>query len=119
MAAKTLPIEQMYRVLRGLPGTISLVGPAAETYRLTVVNPNAPANRCQETLGLAVTLDGPLDTAVPSRSVTRSFTQDELDILRSGASVVLDLDGVQVRIQSNPGGQMVMLEDEDEPAFDG
>ncbi|THD37199.1 MAG: hypothetical protein E7773_03965 [Sphingomonas sp.] len=105
----SLAIDQMYRVLRGLPGTMELRSEGGDSYTLTVVNPNAPANRCQETPGLAVTLDGPRGDA-GARSVTHEFTGDELDVLRSGASLTIAFGEIEVDFQSNPGGHMVVLE---------
>lgn len=105
----SLAIDQMYRVLRGMPGTMELRSGAGDCYTLTVVNPNAPANRCQETPGLAVTLDGPLGDR-GARSMTHEFTIDELDVLRSGAALTIAFGEVEVDFQSNPGGHMVVLE---------
>lgn len=105
----SLAMDQMYRVLRGMPGTMELRSAAGESYVLTVVNPNAPANRCQETPGLAITLDGP-QGAADSRSITRQLTTGELDVLRSGEPLCLSFGDIEVDLQSNPGGHMVVLE---------
>ena len=85
--------------------------PDGEEYRLTVVNPNAPANRCQETLGLCVTLDGP-----EGWSATRALTEQELETLRSGDPLPLMLGGVEVIFQSNPGGYLVNLDGDEHGA---
>jgi hypothetical protein len=109
MTAKSLSMGQMYRVLRGLPGTMRLTSPSGEKYTLTVVNPNAPANRCQETLGLCVSLDGPANS--PKRkTITRKLTTPELRRLRSGAPLTLTFGEVAMDLQSNPGGQLVSLD---------
>ena len=113
MAAKSLSIEQMYRVLRGLPGTITLQSPEGEKYTLTVVNPNAPANRCQETPGLSISLDGPEGSPF-RRATMKRLTHEELETLRSGKALMLELDSVRVTLQSNPGGHLVTLEEERE-----
>jgi len=109
MSAKSLPIGQMYRVLRGLPGKMQLTSPAGEKYTLTVVNPNAPANRCQETLGLCITLDGPAKSP-GQKTITRELTTPELETLRSGDPLTLIFGEMEVELQSNPGGQLVSLE---------
>jgi hypothetical protein len=105
----SLAIEQMYQVLRGMPGTMELVSAAGEKYVLTVVNPNAPKNRCQETPGLSITLDGPIGS-VAARSVSHLLTDDELDILRTGTPVTIAFGDIEVELKSNPGGHMVVLE---------
>jgi len=107
--AQTLSMEQMYRVLRGLPGTMKLTSPSGDEYTLTVVNPNAPANRCQETLGLSISLEGPANGA-DREPMTKELTQPELDTLRSGSPLTLTFGDVSVDLQSNPGGHMVALE---------
>lgn len=104
-----LSMEQMYRVLRGLPGTMQLTSQAGEEYILTVVNPNAPANRCQETLGLSISLDGPVKSAT-RKTVRRELTELELETLRSGSPLTLNFGDVAVDLQSNPGGHLVSLE---------
>ena len=109
MTAKSLSMGQMYRVLRGLPGTMQLTSPSGEKYTLTVVNPNAPANRCQETLGLCISLDGPAESP-EKKTVTRKLTTPELRTLRSGAPLALTFGEVEVELQSNPSGQLVSLE---------
>jgi hypothetical protein len=111
MGAKSLSLEQMYRVLRGLPGTISLVCPEGKNYTLTVVNPNAPANRCQETLGLSVSLSGP-EGATNPETRARALTEEELETLRSGESLLLEFGEICVSLQSNPGGHLVSLDEE-------
>ena len=109
MRAKSLSMGQMYRVLRGLPGTMQLTSPSGDKYKLTVVNPNAPVNRCQETLGLSISLDGPVES--PKRkTITRALTPPELETLRSGSPLTLDFGEVMVDLQSNPGGHLVSLE---------
>lgn len=110
MAAKSLALDQMYRVLRGLPGELPLTSPDGGRYVLTVVNPNAPANRCQETLGLSVTLYGPLDSP-DSESVTRALSEDDLDCLRSGRDLPLSFGGIHVCLRSNPGGYLINLDE--------
>jgi hypothetical protein len=105
----SLSMAQMYRVLRGLPGTMQLTSQAGEEYILTVVNPNAPANRCQETLGLSISLDGPVKSAT-RKTVSRELTESELATLRSGSLLNLDFGNVAVNLQSNPGGHLVSLE---------
>ncbi len=100
---------QMYRVLRGLPGTMQLTSPSGDKYTLTVVNPNAPANRCQETLGLCISLDGPAKSA-KRKTIARKLTAPELETLRSGSPLTLNFGDVAVDLQSNPGGQLVSLE---------
>jgi hypothetical protein len=111
MTAKSLSMEQMYRVLRGLPGTMDLTSSSGEQYTLTVVNPNAPANRCQETPGLCITLDGPINS---SRRATnsRELTIAELEVLRSGEPLTLTFGEVAVDLQSNPGGHLISLPQE-------
>lgn len=109
----SLAIEQMYQVLRGMPGTMDLVSGSGDKYVLTVVNPNAPKNRCQETPGLSITLDGPIG-AVEPRSVSHLLTDKELEILRTGTPVTIAFGDVEVELKSNPGGHMVVLEDCDE-----
>ncbi len=109
MTAKSLSMAQMYRVLRGLPGTMRLTSPSGGKYTLTVVNPNAPANRCQETLGLCISLDGPAKSA-KRETITRKLTTPELKTLRNGAPLTLTFGEVAVTLQSNPGGQLVSLE---------
>ena len=108
----SLAIEQMYRVLRGMPATMELASQAGDKYTLTVVNPNAPANRCQETPGLAITLDGPKGNA-GAISITHQLTDAQLDILRSGEPLTLAFGDIAVDLQSNPGGHMVVLEEAD------
>jgi hypothetical protein len=112
----SLSMEQMYRVLRGLPGTMQLTSQTGEEYILTVVNPNAPANRCQETLGLSISLDGPIQSAI-RKIVSRLLTESELETLRSGTPLALDFGNVAVDLQSNPGGHLVSLEQD--PGTDG
>jgi hypothetical protein len=109
MRAKSLSMGQMYRVLRGLPGTMQLTSPSGDRYKLTVHNPNAPANRCQETLGLKISLDGPVGST-ETRIVTRDLTTPELETLRSGVPLTLAFGEVEVDLQSNPGGHLVSLE---------
>lgn len=109
MKAKSLSMGQMYRVLRGLPGTMQLTSPSGDKYILTVVNPNAPANRCQETPGLCISLDGPTKSA-KRKTITRELTTPELETLRSGSPLTLTFGDVAVDLQSNPGGQLVTLE---------
>jgi hypothetical protein len=109
MRARSLSLGQMYRVLRGLPGTMQLTSPSGDRYKLTVVNPNAPANRCQETPGLSISLDGPANST-KRKTITRELTTPELETLRSGSPLTLDFGEVQVDLQSNPGGQLVSLE---------
>jgi hypothetical protein len=109
MTAKSLSMGQMYRVLRGLPGTMQLTSPSGEIYKLTVVNPNAPANRCQETLGLCISLDGPAKSA-RKKTISRKLTTPELKKLRAGTPLTLTFGEVEVTLQSNPGGQLVSLE---------
>lgn len=109
MTAKSLSQSQMYRVLRGLPGTMRLTSPSGEKYTLTVVNPNAPANRCQETLGLCISLDGP-EGSPKKKSITRKLTTPELKTLRSGSPLTLIFGEIEVELQSNPSGQLVSLE---------
>lgn len=109
MTAKSLSMGQMYRVLRGLPGTMQLKSPSGEKYTLTVVNPNAPANRCQETLGLCVSLDGPVGSP-KKKKITRKLTTPELKKLRSGAPLTLTFGEVAVELQSNPSGELVSLD---------
>lgn len=108
MAARTLALDQMYRVLRGLPGTMMLRMPDGPEYRLTVVNPNAPANRCQETLGLSVTLEGPVGSP-DATTVTIALREQDLTILRAGAPLTLEFGAIQVSLRSNPGGHLVDL----------
>jgi hypothetical protein len=108
MTGKPLSMAQMYRVLRGLPGIMQLTSPSGEKYTLTVVNPNAPANRCQETLGLSVSLDGPAKSA-NKKTITRKLTTPELRKLRTGAPLTLTFEEVAVVLQSNPGGHLVSL----------
>lgn len=110
MKMQTIPMDQMYQVLRGLEGSMSLTSPNGETYVLSVVNPNAPANRCQETLGLCVSLDGPLDSSDRIK-VRKELTEPELETLRSGEPLKLSFGNVEVDLQSNPGGHLVQLED--------
>lgn len=110
MTGKTIPMSQMYRILRGLPGTMQLSSQEGEKYVLTVVNPNAPANRCQETLGLAISLDGPANS-VKRQKITHELTTPELETLRAGNTLTLAFGAVAVDLQSNPGGQLVSLED--------
>jgi hypothetical protein len=107
--AKSLSMGQMYRVLRGLSGTMQLTSPSGETYTLTVVNPNAPANRCQETLGLCISLDGPSQSA-ERQTITQKLTTPQLRKLRAGVPLSLSFGDVAVSLQSNPGGQLVNLE---------
>jgi hypothetical protein len=109
MTGKSLPLSQMYRVLRGLPGQMRLTSPSGEKYTLTVVNPNAPANRCQETLGLCISLDGPAKSP-KQKKITRKLTARELRKLRTGAPLTLRFGDVAVDLQSNPGGQLVSLD---------
>jgi hypothetical protein len=99
----------MYLVLRGMPGTMELTSESGETYLLTVVNPNAPANRCQETPGLAITLEGPRGKA-GAASITHELATEQLDILRSGETLTLAFGDIAVDFQSNPGGHMIALE---------
>lgn len=109
MKPKTIPPAQMYRVLRGLPGKMQLASPDGDKYVLTVVNPNAPANRCQETLGLSISLDGPMQSERRT-TVSRALTEPELETLRSGIPLTLEFGGVAVDLQSNPGGHLVSLD---------
>lgn len=109
MTAKSLPMGQMYRVLRGLPGKMQLTSPSGDKFILTVVNPNAPANRCQETLGLSISLDGPTDSP-KKKTITRKLTTRELRKLRTGAPLTLTFGDVAVELQSNPSGELVRLE---------
>lgn len=108
----SLAMDQMYLVLRGMPGTMELRSEAGERYTLTVVNPNAPANRCQETPGLTITLEGPHGSA-DAQSIAHELTTAQLDILRSGEPLTMDFGGIEVDLQSNPGGHMIVLEDAD------
>jgi hypothetical protein len=108
MTSKSLSLAQMYRVLRGLPGTMQLTSPSGEKYTLTVVNPNAPANRCQETLGLSIRLDGPAKSA-NKKSITKKLTTPQLNKLHTGEPLTLTFDEVAVILQSNPGGHLVSL----------
>jgi len=108
MMAKSLPMGQMYRVLRGLPGTMLLTTPSGEKYTLTVVNRNAPKNRCQETMGLCISLDGPMSSSERT-TTTRKLTAPELRKLRAGNPLPLTFGDVVVTLQSNPGGQLVRL----------
>lgn len=111
MAARSLALDQMYRVLRGLPGTMTLQAGDGRSYLLTVENPNAPANRCQETAGLSVTLDGPQDEGHNAdRSVISHLLSDtELAVLRTGEPLTLMFGSLAVDLQSNPGGHLVDL----------
>lgn len=105
----SLAIDQMYRVLRGLTGAMELCSSAGEKYTLTVVNPNAPANRCQETPGLSISLDGPHGSP-DAKIVTHELTVAQLDTLRSGEPITLAFGDIGVDLQSNPGGHMIVLE---------
>ena len=109
MTSKSLSQGQMYRVLRGLPGTMQLKSASGEKYTLIVVNPNAPANRCQETLGLCISLDGPFGSS-KRKTITKKLTTPQLKKLRSGAPLTLTFGEVAVELQSNPSGQLVSLE---------
>ena len=113
MAARTLALDQMYRVLRGLPGAMTLRTPDGADYVLTVVNPNAPANRCQETLGLSVTLEGPAGSS-DMTTTTIALREEDLAVLRAGAPLALAFGAVLVDLHSNPGGHLVDL-GEDSP----
>lgn len=110
MKMQTIPMDQMYQVLRGLEGSMNLSSPSGETYVLSVINPNAPINRCQETLGLCVSLDGPIDSGARTK-VQRELSEPELETLRSGVPLKLTFGNVEVDLQSNPGGHLVLLED--------
>ncbi|MEE9428270.1 MAG: aldo/keto reductase [Paracoccaceae bacterium] len=108
MGAKSLAIEQMYNVLRGLPGTMELSSSNGDRFTLTVVNPNAPANRCQETLGLRIALEGPL-SAESCTVVERVLAEQDLETLRSGEPLDLTFGDIEITFRSNPGGQLVQL----------
>jgi hypothetical protein len=108
MAAKTLALDQMYRVLRGLPGTMTLRTTNDAAYVLTVVNPNAPANRCQETLGLSVTLEGPVGSS-ETTTATVALREEDLVVLRTGEPLALAFGPILVSLRSNPGGHLVDL----------
>lgn len=118
MAARALALDQMYRVLRGLPGSLPLRTPEGADYVLTVVNPNAPANRCQETLGLSVTLDGPLGakSAGNRETVEHVLSENDLAILRTGAPLALTFGTIALSLQSNPGGHLIELGEDDDHA---
>lgn len=115
MAARTLAIDQMYRVLRGLPGAMTLRAPDGADYVLTVVNPNAPANRCQETLGLSVTLAGPAGSA-DHMTTTVALREEDLTLLRNGQPLSLVFGPMLVQLRSNPGGHLVDLGEDAEHA---
>lgn len=107
---KTIPMDQMYQVLRGLEGNMTLTSEDGKAYVLSVVNPNAPINRCQETLGLCVSLDGPIDSSTRIK-VRKELTEEQLETLRSGVPLTLSFGDVMVDLQSNPGGHLVQLGD--------
>ncbi len=115
MAARTLAIDQMYRVLRGLPGEMTLRTPDGADYVLTVVNPNAPANRCQETLGLSVTLAGPIGSFDHATTMV-ALREEDLAVLRNGRPLALAFGPVLVHLRSNPGGHLVDLGEDAEHA---
>jgi hypothetical protein len=107
----TLPIGQMYRVLRGLPGKLKLTSDDGEKITITYFNPNAPANRCYETKGLSITME--VSSKGSGRKVincgTKKLTSKELNVLRSGTPLDLKFGERILTLQSNLGGQLVEL----------
>ena len=108
---KTLPLAQMYRVLRGLPGKLRLSSPTGEKFTVTYFNPNAPANRCYETKGLCISLE-----VTPARGkkkkekvMSKELSAKELKTLRSGKPLELVFGERILTLQSNSGGQLVEL----------
>jgi hypothetical protein len=93
---------------------MQLSSPSGDKYISTVVNPNAPANRRQETPGLCISLDGPANSDKATRT-TRELTEAELETLRSGAPLTLTFGEIAVELQSNAGGHLVSLESRGPP----
>ncbi|MBU6154803.1 MAG: hypothetical protein KGP28_10915 [Bdellovibrionales bacterium] len=107
----TLPMAQMYRVLRGLPGRLKLTSESGEKFTVTYFNPNAPANRCYETKGLSISLEFSEKSGGrgKKKSISKELTSKELRTLRSGKPLDLSFGGRVLTLQSNTGGQLVQL----------
>jgi hypothetical protein len=105
----SLPVSQMYRVLRGLPGKLRLTTPEGEKVTITYLNPNAPANRCYETKGLSISFEISGKSGVKSKPIWKELTSKQLSTLRSGKPLDLRFGDRVLTMQSNPGGDMVEL----------
>ena len=108
METKSLTTDQMYRVLRGLPGEMNLMGPNNKVYTLIVENPNAPKNRCQETYGLTIGIKGP-NNSDNTQDEKKLLSNNELSILRSGKPLSIVLLNLEIILNSNPGGHLIEL----------
>ena len=105
----SLPVSQMYRVLRGLPGKLRLTTPDGEKVTVTYFNPNAPANRCYETKGLCISLEVSGKSGVKTKPISKELTTKQLNTLRSGKPLDLRFGDRVLTMQSNPGGDLVEL----------
>jgi hypothetical protein len=107
----TLPLGQMYRLLRGLPGKLRLTSSSGEKYTVTYFNPNAPANRCYETKGLCISLEVSSKTAEKNKKklISKELTSQELKKLRNAEPLELTFGERVLTLQSNTGGQLVQL----------